>query len=101
MFGKPTAKSEGRAALHALDAALDSKPKKDGPDFATTTEHLCAMRDIMIGELREQPAADRDKLERLNAIISTSLTGHFPLGNIPWDEVQHAREKLKELLSEV
>jgi len=101
MFGKPTAKSEGRAALHALDAALDSKPKKDGPDFATTTEHLCVMRDIMIRDLRDQPTADRGKLERLNAIISTSLAGHFPLGNIPWDEVQHAREKLKQLIADL
>jgi len=99
MFGKPTAKSEGNKALAALDRALSSKPQKNGTAFAESTEHLCTMRDIMINERRNQQPTDR--LERLNAIISTSLAGHFPLGNIPWDEVQHAREKLKQLISDL
>ena len=95
-----SAKKEGEAALRALDDALAAKPKKDGHAFSEMTEHLCKMRDMLIGEHRANARGD-NALERLNAIISTSLAGHFPLGNIPWDEVQHAREKLKHLISEV
>jgi len=101
MFGKPTAKSEGKTALDALDRALAAKPKADGHAFAEMTEHLCGMRDIMIADLRSERGAERDRLERLNAIISTALAGHFPLGNIPWQEVEHARGALKELIGEV
>jgi len=95
-----SAKKEGQAALQALDQALAAKPKKDGHAFAQTTEHLCTMRDILIGEHRER-ARDDNALERLNAIISTSLAGHFPLGNIPWPEIEHARSTLEKLVAEV
>jgi len=99
MFGRPSAKSEGKLALAALDRALAAKPKKAGHDFAEMTEHLCAMRDIMIRSRRE--GGRTEELERLNPIISTALAGHFPLGNIPWSEVEHARGALKELIGEV
>src|SRR3954447_22852635 len=99
MFGKPTAKSEGNKALAALDRALSSKPQKNGTAFAESTEHLCTMRDIMIAEHRAHPA-DPNRLERLNAILSTSLAGHFPIGNVPWDEVEHERGKLRKQISE-
>ena len=95
-----SAKKEGQAALQALEDALAAKPKKDGHAFSATTEHLCKMRDVLIGEYREK-ARDDNALERLNAIISTSLAGHFPLGNIPWPEIEHARSTLEKLLAEV
>lgn len=101
MFGRPTPKSEGRKALDALDKALAEKPKKAGEAFSQATEHLCVLRDMMIGGLRDGQRADHDRLGRLNAIISTALAGHFPIGNVPWDEVEHARGALKELISEL
>lgn len=100
MSAEPTVRGEGEAALAALDRALAAKPKKDGPAFTATTEHLCTMRDRMIAALRGDFGADDSRLQRLNAIISTSLAGHFPLGNIPWPEIEHARGALAELIGE-
>jgi hypothetical protein len=94
------AKQEGRAALAALDRALQSKPEKDGHAFSEMTGHLCAMRDVLIAQHREDGGFKQD-LGRLNAVISTSLAGHFPLGNIPWSEVEHARGALEALLAEL
>lgn len=94
-----SARSEGRKALDALDRALQHKPKRDGEAFSATTEHLCRMRDLIIAE-RRTGAGDDDSLERLNAVISSTLAGHFPLGNTPWPEVERAREELRALLAQ-
>lgn len=93
------AAAEGRAALAALDRALARKPERDGPAFTETTERLCRMRDLLIAGRRGGGRAPH--LERLNAIISTALAGHFPLGKTPWDEVEHARGALRALIEEV
>lgn len=93
-------REEGQAALAALDRALAQRPKRDGHAFAEVTEHLCSMRDLLIGHGRLGGAAP-PLLERLNSIISTALAGHFPLGRTPWDEVEHARGVLQRLIKEV
>jgi hypothetical protein len=94
-----SAKAEGAAALAALDRALAQRPKRDGHAFAEMTEHLCTMRDLLIGHGRLGGAAP-PLLERLNSVISTALAGHFPLGNTPWSEVEHARGVLCRLIEE-
>ncbi|HYZ62732.1 MAG TPA: hypothetical protein VE650_09780 [Acetobacteraceae bacterium] len=93
-------KQEGEAALAALEKALSRQPERDGHAFSETTEHLCTMRDLMIAACRGG-AGDQGKLERLNAIISSALAGHFPLGNTPWREVETARDALRALVNEV
>ena len=93
------AKAEGQAALAAFDRALAQKPKRDGHAFAEMTEHLCTMRDLLIGHGRDRGAAP-PVLERLNSVISTALAGHFPLGRTPWNEVEHARGVLHRLVEE-
>ena len=99
MFGSE-AKRQGKAALAALDRAIAAKPEKDGPAFTEMTEHLCAMRDAMIARFRKE-GDGRDELEQVNAVISTALAGHFPIGKVPWPEVEHARDTLKALIAEV
>lgn len=93
-----TCKAEGEKALEALDRALAQKPTRDGTAFSETTEHLCRMRDLMISRRRDG-SGDQGKLERLNAVISSALAGHFPLGPTPWPEVDKAREELRSILS--
>ena len=94
-----SAKAEGQAALEALDRALAQKPKRDGHAFADMTEHLCTMRDLLIGHGRRDGELP-PLLGRLNSVISTALAGHFPLGNTPWSEVEHARGVLERLIEE-
>jgi formate dehydrogenase major subunit len=91
---------EGRASLEALDKVIADKPHKVGNDFSAATRHLCAFRDELIGQFRaardEETHPVRERLSRVNAVISTVLAGHFPLGPIPWPEIEKAREQLRE-----
>ncbi len=96
------APNEGRASLDALDKVIADKPHKVGPDFSAATRHLCAFRDALIAQFRaagdEATHPVRERLGRVNAVISTVLAGHFPLGPIPWAEIEKAREQLREVV---
>jgi len=91
----------GHAALAAIDRALQHRPEKDGTDFSTAAKQLARLRDTMIASHRAAPpsAAARERLTRLNAILSVVTGGHFPLGSIPWHEIELARGWLAELLA--
>lgn len=94
--------SPGREALAELDQVLASKPHAEGHTFSAATHHLCLLRDRMAREQRERGAdADsRRRLEHVNAVISIVLAGHFPLGGVPWPELQKARGWLAALVAE-
>jgi len=89
--------AEGEAALAALDRAIAARPARDGPAFAAATAHLCRMRDRLVAQGREAGARPPE-LGLVNAIISTALGGHFPIGTTPWPEIEHARDALARLL---
>lgn len=99
----------GRRALEVLDRVLGEKPddgttrrgrEKFGNDFSETTRLLCGWRDILIqAQRREGPTpASRARLQALNGVLSAVLGGHFPLGDIPWPQVEKARDVLAGLL---
>ncbi len=94
--------SEGQASLEALDKVIADKPHKVGHDFSAAAKHLCAYRDELIQRYRaagdEETHQVRERLGRVNAVISTVLAGHFPLGPIPWPEIEKAREQLREVV---
>ena len=92
----------GRAALAAIDRALKHRPEKDGHDFAEAATHLARYRDAMIERQRDAlaPPVARERLARLNSILSVVLGGHFPLGSIPWHEIELARGWLADLIDE-
>ncbi|MDR7035906.1 MULTISPECIES: hypothetical protein [Methylobacterium] len=87
----------GRAALAALDQVLAHRPKKDDPAFARATACLTAFRDELIAGHRRQTCT-RERLTHLNGVISVVLAGHFPLGDVPWDELDKARGWLSDLV---
>ena len=93
---------QGRASLDALDKVVAGKPHKIGHDFSAATRHLCAFRDTLIGQFRaagdEETHQVRERLARVNAVISTVLAGHFPRGPIPWAEIEKAREQLRDVV---
>lgn len=91
---------EAQEALAALDRALAGRPNKDDQDLTASLKHLCAYRDALTADFRAAGTdghAVRQRLSGVNAIISTVLAGHFPLGPIPWPEIEHARAKLADL----
>jgi glutathione S-transferase len=95
--------SDGAAALAELDKALAARPHADGDAFSAASRHLCVLRARLTRHQRGQGATpeSRRRIEHLNAVISVVLAGHFPLGAVPWDELEKARSWLADLLAEV
>ena len=93
-------RDEGHRALAAVDKVLADRPHKVGHDFTAATEHLCRYRDEVIAHQRQAgPTPEsRQALSRLNAVLSTVLAGHFPLGPIPWPAIEQARDQLADLV---
>ena len=81
------------AAAAAIDQALAERPEGDGALFSQAAVHLSAARDLMAKAQRAHGATDasRRALEHVNAVISIVLACHFPLGGIPWDELEKCR----------
>ncbi|MEA1833102.1 hypothetical protein U8607_13530 [Methylobacterium durans] len=90
----------GRKALAALDRVLAHRPKKDDHAFSQATLCLTAFRDELIEGHRRQ-ACTRERLTHLNGVLSVVLAGHFPLGDVPWSELDKARGWLSDLLDAV
>ncbi len=88
----------GHQALRHLNAILAKQPETDSDLFSRCTRELAAFRNALIAAAREPAAGDavRTGLAHVNAIISVVLAGHFPLGPIPWQELQRARGWLAE-----
>jgi len=95
-------RQSGHRALAALDKVLAEKPHREGHDFSETASALAEFRDGLIAEQRKSGETDRSvaRLARLNSVISVVLGGHFPLGSVPWDEIEKARGWLVELVAD-
>lgn len=91
-----------RTALAELDKALAAKPRVDGHTLSAATHHLSLLRDSIAVRQREvgQTPDSRRRLEHVNAVVSVVLGVHFPLGSIPWDELEKARGWLATLAGE-
>ena len=76
-----------------IDQALAERPEGDGALFSTAAQHLSAARDQMARAQRAQGATDASRLalEHVNAVISIVLACRFPLGGIPWGELEKCR----------
>lgn len=85
-------------ALAALDEALASAPKRNGEAFSRAVRCLSAYRDEVARTDGRRTMASRQRLVRLNSILSMVMAGHFPLGDPPWDEVRKTRGWLAELI---
>lgn len=79
-------------ALHLIDKLLEERPTRVGDDFSAATRCITAFRDELISQWRRtSDAADRQRLEQVNAVLSVVLGGHYPVGKIPWPEIEKAR----------
>jgi hypothetical protein len=92
---------EAEQALAALDKVLSEKPEKIGYDFSVAMKHLSAFHTGVAARVREAGTeTDRLRLRRLNGVISAVYAGYFPLGPVPWETVQNAREVFATLVQE-
>jgi formate dehydrogenase major subunit len=91
----------GREALSAIDEVLADRPNKVGHDFSAATRRLAAWRDALAQRrLHSAAEVDRHVLERVNAAISVLLGGQFPLGQVPWPEIERVRQDLGDLVDQ-
>jgi hypothetical protein len=92
--------AEGHEALAAIDKVLADRPDKVGHDFSDATRRLAAWRDALAQRWRHSAeSGDRRALERVNAALSVVLGGQFPLGKVPWPEIEKVRQDLSELVN--
>ncbi len=95
----PRSEDFALSARQALDDILTRKPEKSSHEFSKATQCLCALRDHWIAECggaAASPAA-RSRLDQVNAVISVLIAGHFPLGKIPWAEIERSRAIIAEM----
>jgi hypothetical protein len=92
-------RSHSAAALAELNKVLDAKPHVDGHTLSAATHELSALRDTIATRQRQVGAAadSRRRLEQVNAVISVVLGVRFPLGSVPWPELEQARDWLAQL----
>ena len=88
----------GKDAVQAIDRLLADHPEKDGHDFSEATRRLTVWREQLVERWRRSRAeADLCNLRRVNAAISVVVGGQFPLGSVPWPQIEQAREELAGL----
>ncbi len=91
----------GHQALADIDQVLAEQPNKNDHALSHATRCLAEFRDRLIREWRETglDPQQRKQLEHVNAVITVVLGVHFPLGEIPWQELEKARAWLAEVVA--
>ena len=93
----PETAAIGLTALAKVDKVLSEKPHKVGHDFSEATRCLTQFRDALIVDYRQTGSEpDRERLEKVNAVLAVVVGGHFPLGEIPWPHIEKARALLAQ-----
>lgn len=87
-------------ALRLIDKLLAERPERVGHDFSEATRWVAAYRDELIADWRRTGMeADRQRVAAVNGVLSVVLAGHYPLGAIPWPQLEKARNALAEVSS--
>ncbi len=87
------------ASLEALDRAIGARPRRDGQAFTDATKPMCAYRDELRRLVRVAPddLVARRRLKAANLAVTLMLAGHFPLGDMPWDQIGSLRDHLQAM----
>lgn len=96
------AEAPGPEALRQIDAALAKRPDKDDAALSAATVALARLRDGMIRAQRSgtPTPGSRERLEHVNGIISAVMGVHYPLGAVPWPELECARTWLAAVVAQ-
>lgn len=90
---------DGRDALAQIERALAGRPHRDGAVLKAAVQSLARFRDRVVALHREDGGPRwRACLERINAVISVTMAAEFPIGEVPWGELERARDWLDALL---
>ena len=94
--------SPGHQALSHIDQVLGEKPRKNDHALSQATMQLAEFRDRLIAQRRQHGLSEHQQkqLGHVNAVITVVLGIHFPLGEIPWHELEKARGWLDEVVRE-
>jgi hypothetical protein len=87
-----------RAAVAALDHALEDRPDKIYHDLAAAVRCLVQFRNELTARRRE--GEPNDGLERCNAILSMVIGAEYPLAGLRRDRLRKARDELASVLGE-
>ena len=89
----------GRAALAEIDRILAARPARDGHALTAAVQGLAGFRDDAIARHRRDGGPRwRPTLERVNAVISVVIAAEFPIGEVPWGDLEKARGWLADIL---
>jgi hypothetical protein len=90
-------------ALAKLDRLLDAKDtESEFQDMSEVTRTVVKMRDELISRVRAEPGAapPRERLDRVNALLSVVASAEMPLLGIHWDRIKKSRDLLAELAAQ-
>lgn len=88
-----------RHGLEMIDVLLQERPARIGHDFSEATRCIAEYRDdLRAAWRRTRSAEDERRLGQANAVLSVVVGGHYPLGPVPWEEIEKARHAFAALL---
>jgi hypothetical protein len=85
-----------RAAVAALDPALEDRPDNTYHDLAEVVRCLVLLRAASTATRRE--GAPGGRLERYNAVLSMVIGGEYPLAGLPRGRFHKARDQFASRL---
>ncbi len=86
----------GSEAMRLLDKIVAEKPEKNGHDLSAAIRCLVTMRDALATE-----HGPSERLDSVNAVISSVLGVQYPMHAIPWPSVDAARKRLAGIMGEL
>jgi formate dehydrogenase major subunit len=93
----------GQDVLARIDKLLADRPSRVTHDFSAATTCLTEYRERVIRRLREKgsPPDGRERLARLNAVLSVVVGTHYPVGSPKWEHLEKARHSFAGLIGEL
>jgi hypothetical protein len=88
-----------RATVERLDRIVSSKDaSSEFHELSEVTRGIVRMRDQLIARLRSEGPGNgvRERLDRINAVLSLTAAAELPLQGIHWDRIKKARDALAE-----
>ena len=92
-------KDDVEAAVAAVDRALREDTRLVYDDLADAVRHIVRLRDGLIVAVRHGEP-DRERLSRVNAILSQIVGAEYPLDGIRRERIKKVREQLVALKRE-
>jgi hypothetical protein len=90
------------AAKEAFEDIIDNRPLLDDERLTKAIGKVIRLRDALIAERRRGnfPAARETLLQRVNAILSLTVSAEFPLVGVRWERIVGVRDALRALAAD-